>query len=501
MAVVTELITELGFDVSKEGLAKIDAVEKRIDKLTDSLEKIGHTLTGGLGIKDYFIGALGRSQDIINTSRAIGMSTDALQEWQYAAKASGVSSEAVISDLENLRANFFMSEKGVLKLADSFKKMSAGTAYWYGNMYGLSKDTVLMLRQGSEAIKERQKVARETGAITPEEELEKAAKLNAEIEESKIRLQKMVDTIVLKVVPGVTKLFKSFEAWLAKDPGRVQLVIQGITAALIGLTAANIINGIKTLISVITPIAGMPKIILALAGAVYLLYKDFEKFQNGNKTFLDWNAIVKGANSAKEIFENLIKCCKDLYKWFKRLYNEDSKLGAAIKGIGEMIAGSFDAAWRSIESVGYAIGALIDWAANDRTWQGLKDRFEAMGSIWEGFGEEKYANENKKPEIRDVEGKYTTFGKRIDKSILIQQPAQSLMNETSIRKDIATAKAIKEALQIRPGATTTNNTSTTQDFNGATINIITGASPQDFVDFLQQQGANATSFNGLGFIN
>lgn len=474
MAVVTELITELGFDVSKEGLAKIDAVETRIEKLTDSLEKIGHTLTGGLGIKDYFVDALGRSQDIINTSRAIGMSTDALQEWQYAAKASGVSADAVISDLENLRANFFMSEKSVLRLADSFKRMSAGTAYWYGNMYGLSKDTVLMLRQGSEAIKERQKVARETGAITPEEELEKAAKLNAEIEESKIRLQKMVDTIVLKVVPGVTKLFKSFEAWLAKDPGRVQLVIQGITAALIGLTAANIINGIKTLMATIVPLLGMigpwGKMAIVIGSVVVALKELYEKCST------NWQDVPL-ANFVTGFVDGL----KEAYQWVDELIKKLIDLGFKTKtpdtGKPTHLSDLTDEEKNKI-------------IKGESSYDDIRAK-----KFWEGYNEDK----------DNIATVARTMLENQEKKSVILNPAQtateSISSETSMRKDIATAKAIKEALQIRPGATTTNNTSTTQDFNGATINIITGASPQDFVDFLQQQGASATSFNGLGFIN
>lgn len=168
MATVNELVTAWGFELKPEALKNINTVEVGLSHLQDAVGKLGRILTDNLSMKDYFVGALGRSQDIINSARAIGMSTDALQEWQYAAKASGVSAESVISDIENLRANFFMSEKGMLRLADSFKKMSAGSAYWYGNMYGLSKDTVLMLRQGSAALKQMQDEAHKVGAITPQ---------------------------------------------------------------------------------------------------------------------------------------------------------------------------------------------------------------------------------------------------------------------------------------------------------------------------------------------
>lgn len=319
MAVVSELITELGIDVKREALKKIDDFEGKITKLAGSFEKIGHIFTGDLNINDYFGGALDRSQDILNSAKAIGMSTDALQEWQYAAKASGVSAEAVISDIENLRANFFMTEKGLLRLADSFKKMSAGSAYWYGNMYGLSKDTVLMLRQGSAALKELQDEAHRTGAITPLEEIENAVKLNKELEKRKLQLQKIVDTIVLKVSPAITKLFEKFEAWLAEDPGRAEMVIQGITAALIGLTASNITNGILNIISTITPLLKLVSgpwgmAITAISGGIYSLYKDFQRFQNGEESWIDWD------NSPVGLFiRGFIEGLQDASDWLDKV--------------------------------------------------------------------------------------------------------------------------------------------------------------------------------------
>ena len=80
MATVNELVTALGFELKPDALKNINNFEVGISHLQDAVGKLGRMLTGGLSMKDYFSNALGRSQDIMNSAKAIGMSTDALQE-------------------------------------------------------------------------------------------------------------------------------------------------------------------------------------------------------------------------------------------------------------------------------------------------------------------------------------------------------------------------------------------------------------------------------------
>lgn len=491
MATVNELVTALGFELKPDAVKNINKIEVGISHLQDAIGKLGKSLTDGLSMKDYFAGALGRSQDIMNSARAIGMSTDALQEWQYAAKASGVSAQSVISDIENLRANFFMSEKGMLRLADSFKKMSAGSAYWYGNMYGLSKDTVLMLRQGSAALKQMQDEAHRIGAITPQEELERAAKLNADLEKRKIALQKIVDTIVLKVTPAITKVFDRFDAWLAADPGRAELLIQGITGALIGLASSEVLSGIGTLVNLvkslmigITAMGPYAAVLTGVGAAVYGLYKDFQNFQEQGESIMPWNKILQGAESAKEIFQNLKKIFDDLWESVKRFADEFPALGNVFNSIGETIEGSLDAAWRMIQSIMGSFGVMIDWIANDRTWDGLKDRFGALyEGTWEGFG--KNTSENS---ISSV-------------PVIDNSPGKVLASEVGLKP--STIKGLSEVLREATTTPMPAAAPTVRDanFNGANINIITGASSEEIVDVLTSLGGNVSeSYSGLGYM-
>jgi len=255
MATFNELVTAWGFEIKPEAFKALNQAEGALTMLKETAEKIGGKLTGGLGIDKYFGGFLGRSQDILNLSKTLGISAEALQKWQYAATASGVSVKLVMSDLETLRTQYRMTEKGVLRLADQFKKMSAGGAYFYGQMYGISADTVNMLRQGSNAIKEMM----DRAPVVSDEELEKAAELNKKFEETKKRLQQNVDMILAKWVPAIDKLVTKFVEWSEK-PGNIEKGIVAIKVALLAMAGATVIGKIAALLGVIKSLG------IALAG-------------------------------------------------------------------------------------------------------------------------------------------------------------------------------------------------------------------------------------------
>lgn len=354
MATVTELITELGINVQEGSLKKIDAFEKKLTGVSGALDKIGKWFTGGKSFADFFSGVLTTSQGLENTAKAIGLSTDALQEWQYAATASGVSASAVTEDLDHLHNEMFLSEKGVLNLADSFKKMSAEGARLYGSRLGISRDTVLLLRQGSEAIKELQARAPKL----TDEQIKKNAELNRKLEASKKELETIAQTVVSKVTPALLKIFDSFNQWLGDDPQQTEFVIKGITVALAGLAAANIVTGILNLTSALTPLMGPHGIFALVSAAAIALYKDFELFQNGGKSLIPWEPIVEACE----------------------------KIRNALDGIGlGIINDAVEGIWKTLQSAIGGVGVFVDWLANDRSWAGLQDRLKALDEgIWNG---------------------------------------------------------------------------------------------------------------------
>lgn len=526
MATVNELVTALGFELKPDALRNINKIEVGLSHLQDAVGKVGRALTGGLSMKDYFTGALGRSQDIINSAKAIGMSTDALQKWQYAAKASGVSSDSIIGDLQNLNANYFMTEKGVLRLADSFKKMSAQGANWWGNQLGLSQETILMLRQGSAAIKEFFNEAHQTGAITPEEELIKAAKINAELEKRKLSLQKIVDTIVLKVAPVVEKMLKQFDEWMAEDPGRAQLVIEGITAALIGLTSSQILSGIGTFINLIKSFGvGLVSlspggVILAGIGAsVYGLYKDFKKFKEGGDSILPWKSIIEDFEIASEKVGEFIDGIKDKWNKFKEWLKGEE--GQKTK---ETVTTYAEAAWGGVKDWAQATHDIVNWGGAViggalNTKGGIFRPFDMINNALEAgnlslqqseflkkAGWDKYFAPTKKVIVppNEFATQENTQNPLTDNTVDVMQtllnymtnrtPSEITLNSRSINTlaEVLRDNA-KSAISMAPTVTKS------ADFNGATIQIIaTGSDLQDVLYDLQEMGAEPSdTYSGM----
>lgn len=252
MATVNELITSLGFEIKPEAIKKINDFQVSIDSLKNGLQELGKFSTMGMDLTDFVKGTLAYSNEIVNLSKTLDMSTKSIQEWQYAAEASGVSSQTVMRDIQHLRTNFRMTEKGVLNLANSFKKMSAGGAYFYGQMYGLSEDTVLMLRQGKDAIQALKAEAQDMGAVIPEEELKNAREFNKNIQALKTSFTKMAQTIVTQVVPHLMPLLEEFTKFIKEHP---DAVINTIKTGLIALAAGETVSKLESLVGIIKDIS------------------------------------------------------------------------------------------------------------------------------------------------------------------------------------------------------------------------------------------------------
>ena len=248
MATVNELITSLGFEIKPEAIKKINDFQVSIDSLKNGLQELGKFSTMGMDLTDFVKGTLAYSNEIVNLSKTLDMSTKSIQEWQYAAEASGVSSQTVMRDIQHLRTNFRMTEKGVLNLANSFKKMSAGGAYFYGQMYGLSEDTVLMLRQGKDAIQALKAEAQDMGAVIPEEELKNAREFNKNIQSLKTAFTKMAQTIVTQVVPHLMPLLEEFTKFIKEHP---DAVINTIKTGLIALAAGETVSKLESLVGIV----------------------------------------------------------------------------------------------------------------------------------------------------------------------------------------------------------------------------------------------------------
>ena len=262
MATVNELITAFGFELKDDTLRKMNYVETGIEKISYATEKLGKFFTGGRGIVEYFKQFVGASNELINLSKATGMSTSSLQQWQYAADKVGVSADNVVSDLANLTNRFGMTKKQIFSLADDMKKGGRFYAQQVGGDLGLSQDTITLLREGAAALKQYGFEAVKMGAITNQETLKKTAELHRKAAIAMRSLGKATDEVVAKAVPGISKLMTSFNNWLGENP---DTKINIITTSLVAMTSLSIISGLASLATNLTLVAKGMAAIAAVA--------------------------------------------------------------------------------------------------------------------------------------------------------------------------------------------------------------------------------------------
>lgn len=108
-----EIIAKFGFEIADAD--KLDAAEKKADGFADSLKEIAGTLIGAAlidGVKSFVLEIQEAGDALNDTSARLGVATNELQRWQFAAKMSGSSAESLNMALLILQKNVADAAEG-----------------------------------------------------------------------------------------------------------------------------------------------------------------------------------------------------------------------------------------------------------------------------------------------------------------------------------------------------------------------------------------------------
>ena len=215
MAVVDELVTVLSTVLGDGSEKAVDTYKKGLDGVVATVKEATKRFAmAATGLTAFVAGAVNSAASIQKVSETTGVSTDALQEWAYAAKSVGVSSSAVESDLAKMQKQAMWTGRSLESWADTFKGMSVPQANMWGEAIGISPDTVRLLREGREGIAALRKEAHSVGAVISPEDLKRAAQLKTSVMSLTTQLRAFGTTIAIGTLPMIDKLVTSFKEWL-----------------------------------------------------------------------------------------------------------------------------------------------------------------------------------------------------------------------------------------------------------------------------------------------
>lgn len=260
MAVVDELVTLLSFKTSPGTEKAIKSIKDGISTLKSEVTKWAAAATAaGAATSAFLLSASDKAIELQKLSQSTNLSTDSLQQWQYAAEAVGASSAAVTSDLESLLKTMSSPIPGELNMelmmlgvsvhnasgqlrgadevlkdvGDKLNKMSSARAVQWAERVGISNDTLMLLKQGRQGLSELFEEAQLVGAIIPEDAINRGAELSKSIKTLKTVFQALGNSIALSFAPNLKKVVDNFKQFLINN---ADFVRQGLGITIDGVS-------------------------------------------------------------------------------------------------------------------------------------------------------------------------------------------------------------------------------------------------------------------------
>lgn len=471
MAVVDELVTLLSFKTSPGTEKAIKSIKDGIDTLKSEVTKWAAAATAaGAATSAFLLSASDKAIELQKLSQSTNLSTDSLQQWQYAAEAVGASSAAVTSDLESLLKTMSSPIPGELNMelmmlgvsvhnasgqlrgadevlkdvGDKLNKMSSARAVQWAERVGISNDTLMLLKQGRQGLSELFEEAQLVGAIIPEDAINRGAELSKSIKTLKTVFQALGNSIALSFAPNLKKVVDNFKQFLINN---ADFVRQGLGITIDGVSRGfgrfwdilvKIKDGFVALLQPMQPflknmdavkvVAGL--VTGALAGFLALMAPAIIQFAAVGAAIAGVSLVIEDFITWLQGGESVIG---DIVNAFSNWMDKFPELKEDLKSVGHVFADVFN-----------AIPGLIDKCIDK-----IEDMFPVINKILSGLGKvvdfvydgAKTAGETLTEEALKVFGGYEGQGalenaRRGEKILPQLTQAQTEKQDTSLKDGI-----------------------------------------------------------------
>lgn len=351
MTVIDSLVVLLGLDAedlnrkSPAAVKKLNDLEKQGDKTEKQTAKIGKTsketsrsVEGLSRVVTTFLAAIGGTiaikafiQDFIDTnaqldrlSKNLNLNVADISAWSNASERLGGSAQGLQGTLDMLSKSQtqlmltgesslipYMSALGIsladtagkarpvteilLDLADRFSRIDRTTANNMGRMMGIDQGTMNLLLQGRKELELQIARQKEHNAVT-KAQAEAASRLQTRLVDLKQGFAALGRQLLMDALPGLEKLLTIFENIGNWIEGHREFVADFLKVLAVGLGAVALAT---------SPISLTVVAVLALAGAIALLWEDYQVWKKGGDSLIDWNKWKPGIDAATEALKTL----------------------------------------------------------------------------------------------------------------------------------------------------------------------------------------------------
>lgn len=267
MGIVRELAAKLGLDFEAQGFLKaqvaFEVLRRGFDAAVQVLE----------GVADALVETAEKSEHLDHLAQRTGISTQALQELEYAAGRSDVSLDEMAASLGQLGKSALAAKNGSEESAQAFRALGVSVTDGSGKLKGseellleladafastpdgLEKTALAMkvfgrsgaslipvLNGGREGLEELRTEAHEFGLVMGGEVLESGQGLNAVLEQSRAMWTGLKQILAGPFLQPLREIGEEFVKWRKENAGlirqRLEAVAKALAAALRGLLAA-----------------------------------------------------------------------------------------------------------------------------------------------------------------------------------------------------------------------------------------------------------------------
>lgn len=235
-----ELITRIRVAVAPVVFATIRNFQKSIEGVSKAVTSMAEVAMGaGTALAGLAKNMGEQANELYQLSQKTGVSTEKIQEWEYAATKAGVSVSAVTGDIERMTTamdspipgefnqGLFMlgvsthKANGEMKtssdiledLAGRLSKMNVKRAQQWGAQAGISADTVMLLRKGKEGIAQLRAEAHKMGAIIPDNQIKAMAEFSNTVNAISKTSKALTASFVSGLTPSLMKVVRAFQEW------------------------------------------------------------------------------------------------------------------------------------------------------------------------------------------------------------------------------------------------------------------------------------------------